>query len=162
MILTLSVDIFTAMCVLCILEGLTNDKSSLLQESVDNLGEKSCLGMGMEFLQAASPSSRLVARYIAILQQLRGEYADEIATNSPEQANNAVQYASTGSYNNVATPEDFQGDTSWWATYFPENTFGMNFDLGSLNDASSSGIGTFRDFTLGSVPNDFSAAHASW
>lgn len=161
MTLTGSVDIFTALCVLCILEGLANEKRSLLEDTVGDPNGGNCFDMGMEFLQAASPSSRLVSRYIAILQQLRGEHADEDPANGLKQADHVVQHASTDTYNSASTPEDFEEDTSWWATYFPETTFGTNFDLTNLDDASF-GMGTFKDVALGSAPKEFSEAYTSW
>lgn len=70
-------DVFASLCVLCVLERMDNEKRSLLDVSIDSTQCRECYRVGMELLHAVDQSSKLVVRFIAILERLRGDGIDE-------------------------------------------------------------------------------------
>lgn len=65
-------DVFASLCILCVFERLDKDKRSLLDGHIDSTETLECYRIGMQLLNTDDRSNELTARFIAILERLRG------------------------------------------------------------------------------------------
>ena len=77
----MSPDVFASLCVLCVFERMDKDKRSLLDDQIDSAQCRECYRLGKELLHTVDQSSKLVVRFIAILERLRGDGIDKGGSN---------------------------------------------------------------------------------
>ena len=131
--LTNRADIFTSMCVLWILERMDQDERSLLGESMDNDKEDDCYQMGMELLEAACQSSSLAARYVAILQQLRGERIKRDSYTGERNHGAPAPKASASQTDDYCVAADSECDMAEWVFNPSDPVFESYLDFTDLD-----------------------------
>ena len=104
---------------------MDKDKLSLLDDQIDSTKVRECYRVGMELLRAVDPSSKLVVRFIAILERLRG---DGIREDWPDfrgkNADGTYLSPDSGYAENTQQHSKAQANTYPWAV----NALGPMFD----------------------------------
>ena len=105
---------------------MDEDRLSLLQEDVSDEKDRDCLIKGMGLLQAAKQSGSLAARYLTVLQQLRGENVQPRCTNTPQRSDVTEHGDSQGpvDFHNSLLPVDINPLDPIWD---------INLDLGNFD-----------------------------
>ena len=125
--LTYHTVVFASMCVLYVLNGMDEGRLLLLGEDMVDQDNKQCLILGMSFLQSASQSNSLAARYLTILQHLSGENAEAGNINASQR--NDLRDAET-----AQAVGNFQSTVSPWNIEIPGLTLGASLDFANFDD----------------------------
>lgn len=154
-------DVFTAMCVLCILERMDDGKRALINESVCNESGEDCHRVGFGFLQAASLSSLLAARYVSILQQLHGGHSVERMDASMKDNSIPTSFSHYGSSHDSLVVTYPQDNIGRWAFGSDDPISQSDFDFANIDDLFFS-TGLLGDNTIGSMGTQIPAAYMGW
>ena len=147
------------MCILCILAKTDKEKRTFLGEDASNADEEDCYSMGMELLQAASQSSPLSARYVAILQQLQGDSV--VSTGVSKETSVPAQDTSVSQAYPSQVPADSQYGSTRWDFSSQDPMSGFDFDFADIDNLFFS-TGPLWQSSMGAAENQMSAAYMSW